>query len=132
MIPVDQTSFREPDGDCFTACLASILECEVDDLHAFREDYRRAAVDTMEGRRPSIDWYASLVDALLPHGRVPAFFEVFSSAQMPLDYCIGVGRSAHGRHACVYLNGEMVHDPHPGRDGLQSIDGYYLVLEAAR
>jgi hypothetical protein len=47
----------------------------------------------------------------------------------PLGYHIGAGRSPRKLdHACVFLDGELVHDPHPSRAGIASVDRWYLFL----
>lgn len=111
MIPVDQTKLGHPEGDCFSACIASILEIPLEDVpnpkgedwvHRFNEWLR--------------DYGLAIVTMGLPEG----------AKDMPLDmrryflpgYCILAVKSPRGdwTHAVVCLDGEIVHDPHPQRD----------------
>jgi hypothetical protein len=44
---------------------------------------------------------------------------------LPDTYCIANGPGPRGfRHAVVYLNGELVHDPHPEGGGLLKVEEY--------
>jgi hypothetical protein len=33
---------------------------------------------------------------------------------------------------CVFLDGQLVHDPHPSRDGIASVEGWYLLFPLAK
>ncbi len=118
MIPVHMTTFGGPAappadrGDCFSACLASILEIPLADVPRFGELYGED-----DDWQPHIcEWlkrfgYAYIdvdvtdytVDALLPH----------------LGYCIVTGMSPRGHRHCVVGKGmEFKHDPHPSGEYL--------------
>lgn len=114
MKPVDQTIFGVPDGNCFAACVASLMGLALEDVPNFCSHK---------------DWFERLRVWLAPRGFVPIAFE-------PSDACgtddlfdhvgdafaIVGGRAARGHlHACVYRGGRLVHDPHPSRAGLLSV-----------
>jgi len=112
MVPVDQTIFEKGRGNCFAACLASILECEITDVQNFPDGV------AYDWRRIINEWLAPLklhyIDMLLNgDGRdeLSAFwgYHIISGIS-PRDNKIN--------HAVVGFNGEIVFDPHPSRDGL--------------
>ncbi len=99
MKPVYQTQYSkdEENGDCFRACLASLLECPIDDFPL-----------PPNGKFPTSFYDESL--------SAKGFYMVWlqkSDDIVPPGYCIAgcdVDGSDFG-HAVVCLNGEMVHDP---------------------
>lgn len=120
MTPVDQTITGEK-GDCFRACLASIL-----DLPTLEVPHFFAESDDMHGATKA--WLA-------PRGItfLPMYFlnpEALQYTHFGFSgYCIlgGYGprrneRGDHREHAVVGrilpFGAEMVHDPHPDRSGL--------------
>lgn len=117
MIPVDQTTFGNPAGNCLNACAASIMECEIGDLPDLH------AIET-EG-----EWWEAFRDAVAARGWwVVWLHENWCDAVAslrPAGWSIMGGRSPrapddpdHPGHAVVALDGELVHDPHPSRDGI--------------
>ena len=111
MIPVQQTIFgRGPDfgesvGNCFAACIASILEIPLDDVPNFCN---------------SQEWVADLRAWLRPWGlyyldvRIPK-----KDADLLDGYHVISGTSPRGcQHSVVGYHGKMVHDPHPSGDGV--------------
>jgi hypothetical protein len=116
--PVKQTIFAGPGvrGDCFRACVASVLELAIEDVPHF------VAMN---------DWWGELQKWLSPSGmsafqlRLPPDELVMS---MPAEdlFCILSGPSPRGNglwHCVVgqVVNGwnfATVHDPHPSNDGL--------------
>lgn len=104
MQPVVQTR-TGADGNCFAACLASILEIPLKQVPEFTED----------------DWLEEANEFLAKHGlhyqRVPMY-------SRPSGYSTIEGISPRGGlHACVALDGELVWDPHP----IEMDDGQGLV-----
>ncbi len=133
MIPVDQTRYglpekdeptKDPPGNCWTACVASILELplsEIPDEAAFW----KPGMTPMESWRP---YLRSMHEWL--HERGITLIEV---AAKNLNFCgpiecfekfpsILVGPSPRnperGLHAVVGLGGNIIHDPHWSRAGL--------------
>jgi hypothetical protein len=110
--PVDQTSYGLLDGNCFSACIASILEVALGDVPYFWG--------------PRQEWFARW---LAGQGLAAALYP--RDVHVPLGYSIAGGPSARfaGRmHACVALDGVIVHDPHPSRDGLPLGVMEYVVI----
>lgn len=111
MTPVPQSRFGA-EGDCFDACLATLLDMPLNRVNYFRGE------DT---------WYADLQVWLAPMGL--AYVEVDCAKSNPLYrfplpvLAIAGGPSSRGyQHAIVVeLRGwerKMIHDPHPSGDGL--------------
>lgn len=107
MKPVDQTRFGK-DGDYMAACTASIFEVGIDeapDLNADRVD----------------DWWCALTDWCGSRGLVPVCLGYSDDLIQELGetWMIVSGKSIRGlKHATVWQNGRLIHDPHPSRDGL--------------
>ncbi len=117
MKPVDQTKYGLHDGDCFTACVASILELPIDAVPAFVR-WGDAWLTCFAG------WLASL-------GLAATRCVAMDGSPPPPGYSIAGGPSQRfaGRiHACVAWSGVVVHDPHPSRDGLPSGIHDYVVI----
>ena len=105
MKPVMQTVMGN-NGNCYSACLASILEISIDEVPNFTEaDDFWTAVRTWLRER---GW--GVIGA--------AFNDIFTPDDLD-GYQIVCGESPRGlKHATVWLNGKMVHDPHPDRNGI--------------
>ena len=98
MKPVDQMFLvnRDGRGDCLRACVASILELnplDVPDFALFGHQWLQAMICYCD-------------------------FDLDTPDEAK-GYWIAGGMSPRGiRHAVVYLDRQMVHDPHPSRSGL--------------
>ncbi len=105
MKPVDQTVFGVPGGNCFSACVASLLEISIDDVPYFMD---------------ADSWFDAFNEWLRPRG-LYAFVMTLSGmpraelAKHIPGYVIVGGQSGRGSHAIVGLGGRNVHDPHPSR-----------------
>jgi hypothetical protein len=125
MVPVDQEIICDTKGDCFSACVASILECPLSEVPKFAAD-----TETSEQFWKTIDAW------LLGRGRKLLSITIPDPQMLERmyfengDYCILTGvsprRKADGNikyHAVVGTGQgygiKMVHDPHPDRTGLQ-------------
>lgn len=104
MIPITQTR-TGPDGNCFSACLASILEVPLHVIPEFALD-EDLFLDQIQ-------------EFLLPHG---LFYLQVAPDDPMLEHVFRTGETWHtiegvsprgGGHACVGLNGEISFDPHP-------------------
>lgn len=105
MRPVEQTKFAPPDGDCFAACVASVLEVSVADVPNFHAD----------------DWLARWNDWLAPLNVELVMTTCVDGAPHPCltrGYALLGARSPRGdwNHAVVCRDGAIVWDPHPKRD----------------
>lgn len=128
MKAVDQKYLHIPgkqNGDCWRACLASILECEIDDFPY------ESGLDT------NYAWsiYHNLVCRVLEQkGWHWMGYEIHNIDLGLLDskdtdgHIIAVGKSPRGEfsHAIVWKNG-IAHDPHPDKTGINNIT-YFEVL----
>lgn len=123
MKPVDQTVFGWPGGNCFSACVASILELPIEEVPYFMGD----------PEEPHDAWGRRLDAWLRPRGLYALHFENDPTAAdaYPISglYILG-GRSPRGdfAHAVVACGKRIVHDPHPSRAGIGAIDGFTLLV----
>lgn len=128
MKPVDQTTFGER-GNCLSACLASILEIGIGDVPTFLGD----------------GWWERCIEWCATRGFYPVYFDRKEGKYpVPAGYslvggpCMRDGKRSPRLHACVALDGEIVHDPNPCRAGLLEIEDYIVLvpivaqLEAAK
>jgi hypothetical protein len=114
MKPVFQTNFAE-NGNCFNACVASILELDLDDIPDFG-----AAIE-------GVDWMTNLNNWLRPkdlcyfEGRL-SYDENYDNFFSDKDfYFIATGPTNRSRdilHSTVYRKGMLVHDPLPRGEGI--------------
>jgi len=112
LVPVDQTVFGYPDGNCMAAAVASVLELRLE------------VVPNMA----SPHWLAILTGFLEPFGICP-----LSSASPPPGYSVMCGDGPRGHmHAVVALGDTIVHDPHPDRTGLLTAHHYLSFVPCAR
>ncbi len=114
MIPVMQTEFGGGKGNCFVACIASLLEIPVGDVPDFLlEDHESFLV---------ANWHVRYSTWLNKRGwgvcylGTPQFLRIVGVKDA---YFIVSGKSPRGiGHAVVYKGPNMVHDPHPSGDGV--------------
>ncbi len=123
MIPVDQTKLHIPgkqNGNCMNAAFASILEIDIEDIPLF-ENMPESGYGTKEN--PS--WFSALTGWLESIGfHLLQWDEVY----LPV-YFVYNGPSLRGvEHSVVYKGSEMVHDPHPSRDGLVKLTSTWALL----
>lgn len=127
MIPVHQTTFGRPDGNCFAACLASVFEIPVAVVPNF-----------CAGDNP--DWMSDCNAWLRPMGfylisvALPGDVE---EGWFPEGYHLMSGRSPRGdfNHSVVGFKGRMVHDPHPSGEGIVGAPteyDFFVSLDPAR
>jgi hypothetical protein len=113
VIPVDQTTFGKPNGNCLQAALASILELPLAEVPHVG---------------PYDDWWERLSQWALTRG-----FELLcltlGAGPPPRGYYLASGPAARGlMHTCVYRGGELAHDPHPDRSGLLSVEDFFFLM----
>lgn len=114
MKPVTQTLLFETHGkgNCLAAAIASLFEVEIADLPA------------LHGKN-SGEQYGQLNKFARSRGLIARREYPRNGGGTPIfrGYYIASGPGARGvRHACVYLDGELAHDPHPSGAGLLSVD----------
>jgi len=123
MIPVRQTRFVDTDekgrGNCFSACLASILELPI-------ESVIDSASDEV---RQSDDWVGCINAWLEKYNNTKLSIVVDpESTKLKGIYSIGSGPSPRGnfQHSVVCKNGVMVFDPHPSDDGVTQLKFHFI------
>ena len=126
MKPVMQT-VNGRHGNCMSACLASIFECDISDVPNF---YAIAGDDDAM-------WWGAVRDWLRPKGFGIMFLELRDPAHLSMfdGWMIVSGKSTRGLdHATVWKDGKMIHDPHPSNEGLVTPDGVDMIypLDPAR
>lgn len=118
MKPVDQTIIGEK-GNCMSACLASLLHLDIAHVPNFFD------ISTNDD-----EWWEAVRSWLSGHGW--GIISINLGDAFPPEklngYQIIFGRSKRKHnHATIWLNGEMVHDPHPDKTGLETIEGCDLL-----
>lgn len=105
MRPADQTSFGVPGGNCFSACVATLLSVPTAEVPYFMGE---------------ADWLTPLAEWLRPRGFYPVYLRLQegAGAWRPQGLYVLGGESVRGPHAVVARGDEVVHDPHPSRAGL--------------
>ena len=113
MIPIDQTRFGFPEGNCLAACLCSILEVPLDESLRFHGD-------------PA--WQSRLREFMVRHGSWVHFVDNILFPVTPRGVHVGGGPSPRGiAHACVFEDGRLIHDPHPSRLGIFRVERWYVI-----
>ncbi|OGP46220.1 MAG: hypothetical protein A3K30_03875 [Deltaproteobacteria bacterium RBG_13_51_10] len=127
MIRVYQDKFGE-EGNCFEACLASILEIKLERIPTI-----------MKGNwlRTANVWLKENFNL----GLLGVFLPSLSNPPLPMDgalqslFDVGVfyivtGKGPRGLdHACVADSGKIVHDPHPSGEGLKKEEESYFLVK---
>ena len=119
MKPVDMISEYNPidnkSGDCWRACIASLLELSVNDVPHFVGEYGNRY---MEKTRKWLNERGFGLVETRYHGGYNSF--LIASGPSP--------RSKDVTHSVIWQNGKMVHDPHPSRAGLWGLPYDYSIL----
>ena len=120
MKPVDQTRFGDEEGNCFQACLASVLEIPLDKVPDFCSMYSED------------NWHSEVQDWLM------RFYGMsMLCVKCPVGNVLrGLTFIAAGlserfvEHAVIMRDGKVIHDPHPSRTGLQQVNEAHVFLTA--
>lgn len=126
MIPVTQTMTvaRDGTGDCFNACVASILHIPIETTHHILPN--SPGVWFLNWRRWLKDqgYHLHMTSKLKPP-------EGYSIVSILTDRIYLEGHEKAGKrisHACVALDGKIVHDPFPEPSVVCDIQ-YYFALD---
>lgn len=120
MTPVDQCYMNDPEadvhGDCFRACVASILEVKPEAvphfiLHGSR--WFRIATSFLYHLDREIEWNQGEIKGM------PLDTWVIATVHSP--------RREGTLHSVIMRNGKMVHDPHPSRAYGQYAGDWYTI-----
>lgn len=130
MKPIKQTKISSEDGtihgNCFRACIASILEIDIDSIPAFED----------MGTEWHMPFFKFLNENNLEtdgtrYKHIDSFEFDLINYEGIYGYIIVNGKSPRTYvtrgHSVVYKNGQMVHDPHPSNDGLLEIENFYMI-----
>lgn len=120
MKPVIQTKFGDKKGNCFSACIASILELRIEQVPNFCVDYGENWVkETDKWLREN--WNLTLL-GFVSKGRAGIY-------SLPAIYHLVSGQSERGiNHSCVAFQGKIVHDPHPDQTGIKEIEEWDFLI----
>ncbi|MGE4399373.1 MAG: hypothetical protein AB7D29_07620 [Campylobacterales bacterium] len=128
MIPVRQTKFGVPHGNCFSACVASMLEMDISEVPDFVPQY-------------GDQWLEHFREWLVPKGL--DYFETWPKdiiEYLPKGHMIATGKSPRGdfNHCVIVKTSEphenldlvWIHDPHPDNTFLESITwvGFFIKI----
>lgn len=119
MRPIDQALFYDKGeiGDCVRAVTASILELERDQVPHFVQ------------LKPGADWYDDWEAFMMKHGIQPIMLTgPWDNIPKPTGYYLASGPSARDcRHIVIMWDGKVIHDPHPSRAGLLTIEAIWIL-----
>jgi len=135
MKPVKQSILHDPEnnqyGDCFRACIASLLELPIDEVP-----------HVLNSPKPS-RWYEDILQWLGKRGLAYIEYRVTDEDMKHWQLLWGVdnlhiyhiitGQSPRDKkiyHSVIGLNGQIVFDPHPDNTGLVSIKSYGFIINA--
>lgn len=127
MRPVDQTVFVVPGGNCFSACVATLLELELAEVPYFMGD---GPPDQ------PCNWFELFAAWLDPLGFYPLCCTLGGDDRWrPQGLHILSGLSPRAvdlgetwQHSVVARGDRIVHDPHPSRAGLCSRDDVVVLV----
>jgi len=127
MTPVRQTKLYQGDGigngNCFAACLASLLDLPLWMVPPFEEMFGRGAGVWQERAE---EWLARMFDLTL------GLKAQHDPEQLP-EFYIATGPSPRGvQHAVIYSRGELAHDPHYSDAGISEVRCCYFLVPLAR
>ena len=119
MKPVYQTKLKPPKGNCWAACVASVLECGLEEVPDVEFEQMDAGAESPDVLRFWKEWREWLADRNLGILCVT----MGKGVPLPRGYVIFTGRSPRGAwdHSVVYHDGELCHDPHPEGGGIQVV-----------
>jgi hypothetical protein len=116
MTPVKQTKLYGKDGihngNCYAACLASLLDLPLWMVPPFEDMFGRGG----EYHKRTQEWLGRMFGLQLEDT------DDLCSAELP-EFYMASGPGARGvHHAVIYSGGKLVHDPHPSGDGILSVE----------
>lgn len=123
MKPVFQTVYGLPNGNCFAACIASILEMDLEDVPNFCEG-------------ENTNWMFDLNEWLYQFGLGALTVAFQGDIPIKKSWSCAGGKGPTGvKHSVVMKDLEFVHDPHEGWNGFDGDPEDYtfvIVLDPAK
>ena len=116
--PINQTICKFKNGDCFQACVASILEQSLGAIPAFMKDGEDNFLANLNNFGDDIG--IRFIDLAIK-----------DKSLLRDCYSIACGKSPRNpdkRHAVVYFGDKIVHDPHPFNDGIVGDPEFYTMF----
>ena len=115
MTPVKQSKLYSPQGihhgNCYAACLASLLDLPLWMVPPFEEMFARG-----DWRSRTDEWLKRIFNLKLVR------VEGHNQAELP-EFYIANGPSARGvHHSVIYSKGQLVHDPHYSNEGITEVE----------
>jgi hypothetical protein len=116
MTPVKQSKLYSADaihsGNCFAACLASLLDLPLWMVPPFEDMFGRAS-----------HWFFRVEEWLERVHRLEIVRSDGHPVEMLPEFYIASGLSPRGvRHSVIYSRGELAHDPHPSDAGIAAVE----------
>lgn len=120
-------------GNCFAACIASLLELPISEVPNVETLY---GIDDTFYYEVLWRWLGHLGYELSTDSRFRCFHGDESKSefkeQLKDKFYLVSGKSPRGvQHIVIYKNGQLVHDPHPTKEGLLTED-FFENLEKIR
>lgn len=118
MIPVRQTLFGTREGNCWSACIASITGIPISEIPNFCVEYKSY-------------WWEETLKWLEARGLTGIHQTIFHRKDWSYDgYWLASGKSprADCDHCVVFKGNKMVHDPHPSNDGIEGKPLYATII----
>lgn len=120
------------------AAVASIMEVSLDDLPDLFDTCCEWDGESGEWKEGDEHWWNVLRGGVKAHGWEAVYVGEYASDNYPMGYAIGGGDSPrpstvtedgkNAGHVCVFLDGELVWDPHPSGAGLASGPDDWIIL----
>lgn len=137
---IDQNTFGVPRGNCFAACVASILGLKLrSPTDVSPEPFMDFFVPNFCYLYEDVEWYDRFIEWLKPRGfgaltqEFPGdpdpFFDWVHRCAATVPWIAG-GSTQRGPHCCVYVGDSLWHDPNPrhGRSGLAAVESATFLL----
>lgn len=124
MITTAQTILHNPEkgqhGNCLSAVLSSLLELPISKIPVFAnpETWVKDLNEWLKQFGLAYYLVTNLPESLAAYGIKELYHEIAGTTE----------RSNEVLHACVALNGKIIHDPHPSDAGLKEIVSYGLFV----
>lgn len=124
MIPVNQTIMHTEStkGNCMAACVASMLEIDIATVPNFAE--------SRYSERDLIEWLKQNFNLSYIEVQINDSFKNLVKNTDVHHLIIGASPRGPFYHAVVGRAGEIVHDPHPSKSGLLTMNTYGFFIVA--